>query len=129
MAQKKATVHDDTTTGPDPKDNQQASQQESVTELATVVVYITIQEDFLWDLCDNAGKPAHIFQNFPRDGTRHSWHHCTCFVYLPAINSLSSTLWYSISLTCVPTPVLFISQWLINFHQPSHKTLVIYSVT
>jgi len=42
---------DDTTTGLDPEDNQQTLQQESVTELATVVP-ITIQEDFLWDLCD-----------------------------------------------------------------------------
>ena len=44
---------DDATTGIQPKDNQQTSQQESVTELATVVP-ITIRENFLWDLCDNA---------------------------------------------------------------------------
>jgi len=46
----------------DPEDNQQTLQQESATELATVA---TVQEDFLWDLCDNAGK--HIgtfFRNF-----------------------------------------------------------------
>jgi len=34
-------------TGLDPEDNQQTLQQESVTELVTVVP-ITIQEDFLW---------------------------------------------------------------------------------
>jgi len=42
-------------TGLDAEDNQQTSQQESATELATVVT-ITIQEDFLWDLCGNASK-------------------------------------------------------------------------
>jgi len=38
---------DDTMIGLDPGDNQQTLQQESVTELATMVP-ITIQEDFLW---------------------------------------------------------------------------------
>jgi len=42
-------------TGLDAEDNQQTSQQESATELATVIP-ITIQEDFLRDLCDNTGK-------------------------------------------------------------------------
>jgi len=46
---------DDGMTGLDLKDNQQALQQESMTELATVVP-ITIQEDFLQDLGDNASK-------------------------------------------------------------------------
>jgi len=46
---------DDAMTGLDAEDNQQISQQESVTELATVAI-ITIQEDFLQDLRDNAGK-------------------------------------------------------------------------
>jgi len=91
---------DDATTGLDPEDNQQTLQQESATELTTVVP-ITIQEDFLWDLCDNAGKHAFFRRNF-HDGMRNSWHHYNCFVYLPAINSLPSTLWNSISLTCAP---------------------------
>jgi len=47
--------NDDATTGLDAEDNQQTSQQDSVSELTTVVP-ITIQEDFLWDLCDNASK-------------------------------------------------------------------------
>jgi len=51
---------DDATTRLDPEDNQQTLQQESATELATVVP-ITIQEDFLRDLCDNAGKHIRIF--------------------------------------------------------------------
>jgi len=46
---------DDATLRLDPEDNQQTSQQVSVTELATVVP-ITIQENFLQDLCDNASK-------------------------------------------------------------------------
>jgi len=37
---------DDATTGLDPEDNQQTLQQESATELTTVVP-ITMQEDFL----------------------------------------------------------------------------------
>jgi len=85
-------------TGLDPEDNQQTLQQELATELATVVP-ITIQEDFLQDLCDNASKHTFSRQNF-RDGMRNSWCHYNCFVYLPAINSLPSTLWNSISLTC-----------------------------
>jgi len=46
---------DNATTGLGPEDNQQTLQQESATELATVAP-ITIQENFLQDLCDNAGK-------------------------------------------------------------------------
>jgi len=69
---------DDTTTGLDPEDNQQALQQESATELATLVP-ITMQEDFLWNLCDNAGKHTFSRQNF-HDGMRNSWHHYNCFV-------------------------------------------------
>jgi len=38
---------DDTMTGLDPENNQQTLQQQSATELATVVP-ITIPEDFLW---------------------------------------------------------------------------------
>jgi len=40
---------DNATTGLDAEDNQQTSQQESATELATVVT-ITMREDFLRDL-------------------------------------------------------------------------------
>jgi len=89
---------DDATTGLDPEDNQQTLQQEPVTELATVVP-ITIQEDFLQDLCDNAGKHTFSRRNF-HDGTRNIWYYYNCFVYLSAINSLPSTLWNSISLMC-----------------------------
>jgi len=65
-------------------------QQESATQLATIVP-ITMQEDFLWNgLCDNAGK--HTF----------SGRTTTTVVYFPAINSLPSTLWNSISLMCAP---------------------------
>jgi len=39
-------------TGLDLEDNQQTLQQESATEL-TPVVPIIMQEDFLWELCDN----------------------------------------------------------------------------
>jgi len=46
-------LSDDATTGLDAEDNQKTLQQESATELTTVVT-ITIQEDFLWELCDNA---------------------------------------------------------------------------
>jgi len=84
----KALQSDNATTRLDPEDNQQTSQQESATELATVVP-ITIQEDFLWDLCDNTIKHTFSRLNF-HDGTRNTWHHC--FVYLPVINSLTSTL-------------------------------------
>jgi len=80
----------------DPEDNQQTL--ESATELETVVP-ITIQEDFLQGLCDNAGKPTFSRWNFC-DGTRNGWHHYNCFVYIPAINSLSSTLQNSISHMC-----------------------------
>jgi len=80
---------DDATTGLDPEDNQQTLQPESATELATVVP-ITMQEDFLRDLCDNAGK--HTFSN----GT---------FVMARGIVGTTTT-------------VLFISQWLIHFHPP-----------
>jgi len=90
---------DKATTRLDPEDNQQTLQQESVTELTTVVP-ISIQEDFLWDLCDNAGKYTFSRWNFC-DGMRNSWCHYNGFVYHPAINSLSSTLWNSVSLTCV----------------------------
>jgi len=44
-------------------------------------------------------KQAFFRRNFC-DDTRNSWHHYNCFVYLPGINSLPSTLWNSISLTC-----------------------------
>ena len=81
--------NDDATTGLDAEDNQQTSQQDSVSELATVVP-ITIQEDFLRDLCDNASK--HTFQNFPHDGMRNRWQHYTCLTYLPVINILME--WY-----------------------------------
>jgi len=92
---------DDTTTGLDPEGNQQTLQQESATELATVVS-ITMQEDFLQDLCDHAGKHTFSRRNL-RDGIRSSWHHYNCFVYLPAINSLPSTLWNSTYFTHVCT--------------------------
>jgi len=89
---------DNATTGLDPEDNQQTLQQESVTELATVVP-IAIQEGFLWDLYHNASKHTFCRLNFC-DDMRNSWHHYNSFVYLPAINSLPSTLWNGISLTC-----------------------------
>jgi len=89
---------DDITTGLDPEDNQQTLQQESATALATVVL-ITIQEDFLQDLCDNVGKHTFSRLNF-YDGTGNSWHHYNCFVYLSTISSLPSTLWNGISITC-----------------------------
>jgi len=47
---------DDTMTELDPEDNQQTLQQESVTELATVVPISYHSRDFLQDLCDNADK-------------------------------------------------------------------------
>jgi len=81
---------DDAITRLDPEDNQQTLQQELVTGLATVVP-ITMQENFLWDLCDNAGKHTFSRQNFC-DGTRNSSHHYNCFVCLAMINSLPSTL-------------------------------------
>jgi len=46
-----------------PEDNQQTLQQESATELATVVP-ITIQKDFLRNLCDNTGKHTFSRWNF-----------------------------------------------------------------
>jgi len=73
-------------TGLDPEDNQQTSQQESASELTTVV-FITIQENFLWDLCDNTGE--HTFSRI--------------FVMAQVI-------------VVATTPVLFISQRLIHFH-------------
>jgi len=91
---------DDITTGLDVEDNQQTSQQESVTELATVVTII-IQEDFLWNLCDNSGKLIFsrtfhmVVQGIDGSTTR-------VLFYLPVINSLSSTLWNGISLMCIP---------------------------
>jgi len=90
----------DAMTGLEPEDNQQTLQQESATELATVVP-ITIQKDFLCDLCDNTCKHTFSRWNFP-DGTRNSWCHYNCFVYLPAINSLPSTLLNSILFMCAP---------------------------
>jgi len=59
---------DDATTGLDPEENQQTLQQKSATEFATVVP-ITMQEDFLQDLCDNTGKHTFSRWNF-HDGTR-----------------------------------------------------------
>jgi len=50
---------DNATTRLDPEDNQQTLQLESATELATLVP-ITIQEDFLQDICDNTDK--HTFR-------------------------------------------------------------------
>ena len=76
-------------TGLDPEDNQQTLQQESATELTTVVP-ITIQEDFLRDLCDNTSK--HTFSR-------------TFCVMVRGIDGDT-------------TPVLFISQRLIHFHPP-----------
>jgi len=64
-------------------------QQESATELATVVP-ITMQEDFLWDLCDNPGK-----HTFPDE----------TFVMARGIVGITTT-------------VLLISQQLIQFHPP-----------
>jgi len=61
---------DNAFTGLDPEDNKQTLQQEAVIELATVVS-ITMQEDFLQDLCDNAGKHTFSKQNF-HDGMRNS---------------------------------------------------------
>jgi len=80
---------DNATTGLDAEDNQQTSQQES-TELATVFP-ITIEEDFLWDLCDNAGKPDTFSRTF----------------HMMVQGIVGAT-----------TPVLFISQQLIHFHPP-----------
>jgi len=54
---------DDATNRLDPEDNQQTLQQESVTELT--VVPITIQEDFLRDLCDNAGRYTFFQMDLP----------------------------------------------------------------
>jgi len=81
---------DDTITGLDPEDNQQTLQQESVTKLATVVS-ITMQEDFLQDLCDNASISTH----FPDE----------TFVMAQGIVGTTIT-------------VLCISQRLIHFHPP-----------
>jgi len=89
---------DDAMTELDPEDNQQTLQQESATELATVVP-ITMQDNFLRNLCDNVGKHTFSRQNFC-DDMRNSWHYYNCFVYLLANNSLQSTSWNSISLTC-----------------------------
>jgi len=80
---------DNATTGLDAENNQQTLQQESVTELTTVVT-ITIQEDFLRDLCDNAGK--HIFSR----------------TFCMIVRGMDGST----------TPVLFISQRLIYFHPP-----------
>jgi len=80
------------TTRLDPEDNQQTLQQESATELTTVVP-IAIQEDlFLWDLCDNGIK--HTFSR--------------TFVMVHGI--IGAT-----------TPVLLISQQLIHYHPPYMK--------
>jgi len=80
---------DDATTGLDPEDNQQILQQESATELATVVP-ITIQQDsFLRDFCDNSDK-----------------------------NTFSRIFVMACGIVGITTPVLFTYHSAINFHPP-----------
>jgi len=81
---------DNATNGLDPEDNQQTLQQESTTELATVVP-ITMQEDFYRTLVTMP-----VSTHFP-DGTT--------FMMAQGIVSITTT-------------VLFISQRLIHFHSP-----------
>jgi len=116
--------NDNAMTRLDPEDNQQTSQQESPTELTTVVS-ITIQEEFYGTFVTMPAS-KHIFSrwNF-HYGTRNSWCHCNCFVYLPAINSFPSTLWNGISLMCAPVNRAHCSTYLIPLYMAirSHRTL------
>jgi len=67
---------------------------------------VLIKEDFLWDHCDNTSKHT-FFRTFMMAWgiVGSTWHHFTCFLYPPVINSLSS-----------PYGIIFHShvQWLIE---------------